>query len=51
MQLKKRRRSLPGEDLQWTDYMSLSFTQDVSRVFTFSQMDESTIDNLFVLVE
>ncbi|XP_064983201.1 cytochrome P450 90D2 isoform X4 [Musa acuminata AAA Group] len=28
MQLKKR-RSLPGEDLQWTDYMSLSFTQDV----------------------
>ncbi|KAJ8471008.1 hypothetical protein OPV22_025351 [Ensete ventricosum] len=27
-QLKKR-RSLVGEDLQWTDYMSLSFTQDV----------------------
>ncbi|THU61077.1 hypothetical protein C4D60_Mb07t19480 [Musa balbisiana] len=27
-QLKKR-RSLVGEDLRWTDYMSLSFTQDV----------------------
>ncbi|RWW28434.1 hypothetical protein GW17_00007096 [Ensete ventricosum] len=30
MQLKKS-KSLLGETLQWTDYMSLSFTQDVSR--------------------
>lgn len=29
MQLK-RRKSLLGEDLCWTDYMSLAFTQNVS---------------------
>jgi steroid 3-oxidase len=29
MQLKRRKTDM-GETLQWTDYMSLSFTQQVS---------------------
>lgn len=32
MELKKR-KSQQGEDLQWNDYMSLSFTQDVSKIY------------------
>jgi steroid 3-oxidase len=30
MQLKRRKTDM-GETLQWTDYMSLSFTQHVTR--------------------